>query len=70
MKEYDASEKEYRNEIFENRIQGKAKVFFVHFNALVKKRVIYIKRDYLSLFCEILLPIIVVSIGLLAMLIK
>lgn len=45
-------------------------IFWIHFFALVKKRVIYFKRDYKGLVCEILLPILVISLGLLITLIN
>lgn len=47
------------------RIKGGFAIFSMHFMALVKKRLIYFKRDYKGVFCEIVLPIIIISIGLL-----
>jgi ATP-binding cassette subfamily A (ABC1) protein 3 len=36
----------------------------MHFMALCKKRLIYFKRDYKGLICEIVLPIIIITFGL------
>ena len=36
----------------------------MHFWALCKKRFIYFKRDYKGVFCEIVLPIVIITLGL------
>ena len=46
------------------RIRGNFTLFFVHFWALVMKRMNYFKRDKKGLICEIILPCIVVVVGL------
>ena len=46
------------------------KVFCLHFVALFTKRVNYFKRDKKGLFCEILLPCIVIECGLAIMTIQ
>ncbi|MEE4248908.1 MAG: hypothetical protein V2I33_26350 [Kangiellaceae bacterium] len=48
--------------IAEHRVKGI--VFFPHFAALLRKRLIYSKRDYKGICCEIFLPIILVLLGL------
>lgn len=54
------------NEVELEKIREKnpSKVFWMHFNALVKKRFIYFKRDVKGLICEIVLPIIIIWLGL------
>jgi ATP-binding cassette subfamily A (ABC1) protein 3 len=46
------------------RIKGSFEVFSMHFVALIKKRFIYFKRDYKGVFCEIVLPILIMTCGL------
>ena len=36
----------------------------MHFWALCKKRFIYFKRDYKGVFCEIVLPIVIITLGM------
>jgi len=49
--------------IEEDRIKGSWTIFKTHFAALVKKRVQYAKRDKRGLFCELILPILMVIGG-------
>ena len=46
------------------RVKGPFEVFAMHFWALSLKRFIYFKRDYKGLFCEVVLPILIIVIGL------
>lgn len=46
------------------KIKDKTSLFFVHFWALIVKRLDYFKRDKKGLVCEIILPCIVVVLGL------
>ena len=46
------------------KIKGKTALFFVHFWALFVKRLQYFKRDKKGLFCELLLPCIIIVVGL------
>jgi ATP-binding cassette subfamily A (ABC1) protein 3 len=46
------------------RIKGRMEIFNMHFLALIKKRFIYFKRDYKGVFCEIVLPILIMTAGL------
>jgi ATP-binding cassette, subfamily A (ABC1), member 3 len=46
------------------REKNNSKIFWMHFWALIKKRVICFKRDVKSLICEIILPIIIIWVGL------
>ena len=39
-------------------------VFFKHFSALLVKRFIYGKRDVRMLFCQVILPVLLVVLGL------
>lgn len=52
------------------RVKSKSKLFFMHFGALIKKRMIYFKRDTKGLICEVIIPIIVVFLGILITLIQ
>jgi len=57
-------------ELEDIRIKNDAELFRMHFNALCKKRILYFKRDYKGLVCEIILPILVVIVGLLVTLVN
>ena len=46
------------------KIKGQFALFFVHFWALIMKRINYFKRDKKGLVCEIILPCIVIVLGL------
>lgn len=46
------------------RIKNKAELFGTHFLALIKKRILYFKRDTRSFLCEVFLPFVVVVGGL------
>lgn len=46
------------------RIFDQKTLFITHSIALIKKRVRYFKRDLRSLFCEIILPCLIVIVGL------
>jgi len=46
------------------RISNRAELFATHFLALIKKRILYFKRDTRSFLCEVFLPFIVVVGGL------
>lgn len=39
-------------------------VFFLHYSALIVKRLIYMKRDIRGMLCEIFLPSIIIILGL------
>lgn len=49
------------------RIKNPVQLFLTHFWALVMKRVHYFKRDKKGLFCEMILPCILIVIGLWSM---
>ena len=51
-------------ELQEIREKNAFKIFFIHLWALLIKRFIYFKRDIKGLFCEIVIPIILITIGL------
>lgn len=46
------------------RITNKAELFGTHFLALIRKRMLYFKRDTRSFLCEVFLPFVVVVGGL------
>ena len=46
------------------RLKNNSLIFALQVGALIKKRIIYFSRDIGGVFCEILLPIIIVIIGL------
>ncbi|KRX00793.1 P-loop containing nucleoside triphosphate hydrolase [Pseudocohnilembus persalinus] len=46
------------------RIRDRKKLFLIHFWALVKKRVQFLKRDKKGLACEVLIPCIMIIFGL------
>ena len=46
------------------RIKDRKKLFFIHFWALIKKRLQYFKRDKRGLACEIFIPCIMLIFGL------
>lgn len=52
------------------RIKGSLSILKMHFWVLIKKRLIYFKRDYKGVFCEIVLPILIISFGLIFTLIS
>lgn len=45
-------------------------LFFTHFTALLAKRAIYAKRDRRMLFCQLVLPVVLVIVGLAILLIR
>ncbi|KAL4432498.1 hypothetical protein ABPG74_013352 [Tetrahymena malaccensis] len=49
----------------DERITNPTKLFFIHFWALIQKRLNYFKRDKKGLCCELILPIILIAFGLL-----
>jgi ATP-binding cassette subfamily A (ABC1) protein 3 len=51
-------------ELNDIRVKDPVSVFFMHFWALCKKRMIYFKRDKRGLVCEIFLPIIIILAGM------
>lgn len=51
-------------ELEEIREKSAMKIFFMHLWALLIKRYIYFKRDIKGLFCEIIIPILIITIGL------
>ena len=63
MKEQSSSS-DFDFQLDDVRIKGKFDVFRMHFTALCVKRFIYFKRDFKGLFCEVVLPIIIITIGL------
>ena len=52
-------------ELQEIREKNSTKLFWMHFNALIKKRFIYFRRDVKGLICEIVLPIVIIWLGFL-----
>lgn len=52
------------------RIRSPIKLFFIHFWALLLKKIQYYKRDKKGLMCEIMMPIIMITVGLGIMTIK
>ncbi|KAL4476001.1 hypothetical protein ABPG72_007887 [Tetrahymena utriculariae] len=50
---------------YDERITDPTKLFFIHFRALIQKRLNYFKRDKKGLCCELILPIILIAFGLL-----
>lgn len=46
------------------RIKNPTHLFFLHCWTMIKKRIIYFKRDVRSLLCEIVFPCLVVVFGL------
>ena len=46
------------------RIQGFFKLFGIHFYALVMKRLIYFARDWKGIFCEFVIPILIMVLGM------
>lgn len=52
------------------RVKNPCTLFFMHFKALMLKRLIYFSRDIKGLICEVFIPIIIVVIGLMLMLIQ
>jgi ATP-binding cassette subfamily A (ABC1) protein 3 len=57
-------------ELEQVRVKEPGEIFKMHFAALCRKRMIYFKRDLKGVFCEIVLPIIIITIGLLFTLIS
>jgi ATP-binding cassette subfamily A (ABC1) protein 3 len=51
------------------KLTGDFTLFLTHFSALIKKRLLYFKRDLRGLMCEIFLPILIVIVGLAILLI-
>lgn len=51
-------------ELNDIRVKDSTKIFFIHFWALCKKRMIYFKRDKRGLICEIFLPILIILAGM------
>lgn len=47
------------------RVKGAVQLFFIHFWALLVKRFIYFIRDIKGVICEIIIPIIIITLGLL-----
>ena len=61
---------DYDFELENVRIKGKMEIFRMHFGALCKKRFIYFKRDLKGVFCEVILPILIITAGLCITLIR
>ena len=51
-------------ELQEIRIKGGFRIFMTHFMAMLKKRLIYFRRDLKGLMCEIVIPILIIVFGL------
>jgi ATP-binding cassette subfamily A (ABC1) protein 3 len=51
------------------KLTGELTLFYTHMLALIKKRILYFKRDTRGLLCEVFLPILIVIIGLAILLI-
>lgn len=45
------------------RIKNKFHLFAIHLLALIKKKILYFKRDNRSLLCEIFIPLVIVAGG-------
>jgi ATP-binding cassette subfamily A (ABC1) protein 3 len=50
--------------LHEIREKNAWKLFWIHYYALCKKRIVYFKRDRRGLICELILPILVIAIGM------
>ena len=59
---FDQNENDF--ELEQVRVKGTMELFRMHFGALCTKRFIYFKRDLKGVFCEVILPIIIVTAGL------
>ena len=45
------------------RVKGSFSLFSMHLRAMIYKRMIYLRKDFKSLICEIIIPILVILIG-------
>jgi ATP-binding cassette, subfamily A (ABC1), member 3 len=50
-------------ELEQIREKNPSKIFWMHFGALIRKRFIYIRRDFKGLLCEIFIPILIIWLG-------